>query len=353
MLAGLLDAVDRDVDLVILDRGIFDALIWLELQDREGQVSPAERDAFEAFVTLDRWRQLIDAVYLLKVSHAVAMQRENQNRLLPRSGSVMQPKRLRAFNKALVDVRERHTVHFRFTSIPNTNGAREGARTMISTLLTQARSWCDPRIAVISKRDARTIVPDRIRPWSETAWKELSALVVYRRRSLVERDDGWVQPIAGGAQTFGGQVFLAVRRRARDDVVRSRDDTAMIWRGCHVPQPLKGKLDVAYLKRALLSRLKQDLHLGELDANPRPLGLVWDPHGEEPRHLGIMFQVPVSAKVANFLDERQFKTNGRGYRVENSFVRPAQLGHDEGERRGYTLEEWSRLIHEAKWLSKT
>lgn len=65
MLAGLLDAVDRDYDLIILDRGLFDALIWLEMQREQGQVSKHEAKAFQDFVLLGRWRKLTDATLVI------------------------------------------------------------------------------------------------------------------------------------------------------------------------------------------------------------------------------------------------------------------------------------------------
>src|SRR5262249_12483763 len=59
MLAEVIDAVDRKFDLVILDRGFFDALVWLELQLGRRQVTPEEAKVFEQFVLLERWRQLV------------------------------------------------------------------------------------------------------------------------------------------------------------------------------------------------------------------------------------------------------------------------------------------------------
>jgi len=86
MLAGLLDAVDREGDLVILDRGIFDALIWLELQRCNRQVTEQEHAACETFITVERWRSLVDSVALLQVTPKLAMARENPGGVAPTWG---------------------------------------------------------------------------------------------------------------------------------------------------------------------------------------------------------------------------------------------------------------------------
>lgn len=70
MLAELLETIDTDHDLVIPDRGFFDALVWLELQVRRNQVTASEREVFERFVLLERWRKLVDAVLVLEVPHS-------------------------------------------------------------------------------------------------------------------------------------------------------------------------------------------------------------------------------------------------------------------------------------------
>jgi hypothetical protein len=106
MLAGLLDAVDREHDLIILDRGLFDALIWLKMQLEDKHVSLDEGAVFGGFVKLQRWRQLVDSVVLVRVEPDVAMRRENAGRLRPRVGSVMNELRLGKFNDVMDVLRE-------------------------------------------------------------------------------------------------------------------------------------------------------------------------------------------------------------------------------------------------------
>jgi predicted ATPase len=344
MLAGLLDAVDREHDLVILDRGIFDSLIWLEMQKDQGQVSSDEHDAFVRFVMLERWRGLVDAVALIRIDAETAMKRENTGRLIPRTGSVMNESRLRFFNDALARLESQYSTLFHFEKLVNSGDAKTGALTLIDALLKSALAFSDPKIAVFTRADAEMLMPRSCLSWRPELWNDLVS------RAEVEDDDGWVQLLACGAQVHAGEVFLIVRRPRRDDLVLPRDNSAMLWRGCHISKPGDELLELRHLQQQLMSRLRSDLHLGHLDAHPTPLGLVWEREGCERRHLGLMFRVEIPRNIAEFLDEKQFKTNGRGYSLHSSFARPEDLADDTTGDRGYTLEEWSRVLLEESWL---
>lgn len=350
MLAGLLDAIDRDDDIVILDRGLFDALIWLEVQRQQGQVSQREASAFADFILVDRWCRLSDATCVIKVDPNKAMERENLKRLIPRTGSVMNPGRLHAFNASLDHVANQHSDVFDVITLTNDKDAKDGATDLINTLLTQVRGWADKPIAVIPRETAERLVPNSVRAWNAFDLQDLVAATQFRLRSEIEDDDDWVQLLACGCQVFDDGVFLSVRRRQRAQLPSGRDDSARIWQGCHVEGSIGQQLEVGSLSGQLIERLCTDLHLGQLDVTPEPLGLIWQPDGVEPRHLGMIFKVPVEEKIKNFLDEKEFRTNGRGHKVESSFTRLGEIEPDTSESKGYTLEPWSVALLEAKWL---
>lgn len=350
MLAGLIDAVDRDVDLVILDRGVFDALIWLEIQRAHGQVSEDERKAFEAFVMLHRWRRLTDVTCTISVHPDTSMLRENERRLLARSGSVMNTTFLVEFNQTLSDLTEKYREDFTFVQLVNAGSPKDGAQALISQILEHARVFADPEIAVIPRARAAEIVLDRIAPWSDETWSALARAVAFQERSSVEDHNEWVQVLACGAQVWANQLFVSIRRRQRTQVPSHRDDTALVWQGCHVHKPAHQPLTVVDLVSQLRTRLCADLHLSELHTTPEPLGLVWIPDGPEPRHLGVMFKVPVEDRIAKFLDEKEFRTNGRGYNRRSSFMTESELAAGGAGEKGYTLEQWSEELLKAKWL---
>lgn len=101
MLAEVLETQETPVDILILDRGFFDALVWLELQARRDQVTLDEKKTFSDFVLLERWRSLVDVTVIMKVEPEIALRREHGSQIVPRTGSMMNPRSLREFNGAL------------------------------------------------------------------------------------------------------------------------------------------------------------------------------------------------------------------------------------------------------------
>jgi hypothetical protein len=89
MLAELIATVDTETDLIIVDRGLFDALVWLTLQRRRGELTDHEARVIEQFLLLDRWRTLIDLAIVMNVSAEEAIKREISNRITSKPGSIM------------------------------------------------------------------------------------------------------------------------------------------------------------------------------------------------------------------------------------------------------------------------
>lgn len=349
MLAGLLDAVDREHDLIILDRGLFDALIWLKMQLEDKHVSLDEGAVFGGFVKLQRWRQLVDSVVLVRVEPDVAMRRENAGRLRPRVGSVMNELRLGKFNDVMDVLREEEQQCFDLTMLSNEGEAKEAAMGLIRHILAKARAWADPKIAVLPRILVEEVIPRKVIPWDE-GWEKLVRQVRWELRSEVEESEELVQLLACGVQTCGDELFLIRRQRLREDVMAPRDQTAMLWRGCHVTRGDGESLSLVELKTQLAERLRGDLHLGSLAANGEPRGFVWVPDGPDSQHLGAIFNVRVDETVKGFLNERSFKTNGRGRSTENLFVRPDQLTPDSVALKGYRLESWSQEFLAQRWF---
>src|SRR5438128_53626 len=64
-LQGMLEALYRDLDVFILDRGIFDALVWNEWLEMTGKITGEEASQVSQFFTMERWTQLVDLIFVL------------------------------------------------------------------------------------------------------------------------------------------------------------------------------------------------------------------------------------------------------------------------------------------------
>jgi thymidylate kinase len=109
--------------IAILDRGLFDALVWFEMLATKGEITPEERDRVHSFLLIDKWRKAVDAVFLFKTDPETSMERENRDKLLSDPGRAMNVESLTELNEAYDRVRERYRDSFRNFQVIDTSGA--------------------------------------------------------------------------------------------------------------------------------------------------------------------------------------------------------------------------------------
>lgn len=349
MLAEVLETHETPVDLLILDRGFFDALVWLELQARRDQVTADEKRIFSEFVLLERWRSLVDVTVVMKVDPAKALQRERQNQIVPREGSMMNERALGEFNEALDHVARECSDRFSLIEIDTTNasGVIPTNVELLELLLPRIEQWADPQIAVLPRQAVIDVFGDR--PFlhgddARPALAKLASLVSFRKRSDAEKDMNVVQLVAAGIHTHQDKIMV-LEREARDKKASSYGRRTL-WISCHIDAD-GGDLLMGAM-RCLDQRIRQELHLSthpEMDL----LGLAWDRDQAESQHFGVMFRVPVvSDYVANHLKDKQFKKMGRSGRLKSVFMPQEDIV------RGLTdldLEPWSK--HMARNINLT
>lgn len=109
--------------LAILDRGLFDALVWFELLEKQTQISSDTRSAVHRFLLVDKWRSAIDSVLLFKADPGVSMERENKDKLVDEPGRAMNVEFLTTLNEAYDRVRREYGAQFPgFEVVDTTSG---------------------------------------------------------------------------------------------------------------------------------------------------------------------------------------------------------------------------------------
>ena len=348
MLAEVLETHETSVDLLILDRGFFDALVWLELQERREQVTPQEKRVFADFILLERWRKLVDTTVIMRASPDRALEREHKDQLVRRPpGSMMNPRALAEFNEALDQVTAEYAGRFDLTVIDTTDaqGVVPTNIKLLQDLLPRIEQWADPSIAVVPRAAVVEVFGDQ--PFihgddAEAALARLGGHVTILKRSSAEADPNFVQFIAAGIHTHGGDIV--VLERDSDSKKSAAYGRFTLWVGRHVEISDCAEQDVLTNGRSgLIERIKQDLHLAS-DLQPELLGLAWDPHQQESQHLGIMFRVPIANPyVAKHLANKQFKKMARTQRVRSVFMTQEKILSDVA-RQELDLEPWSKHI---------
>lgn len=352
MLAEVLANLETDADLLLLDRGFLDALIWLELQSARQQVSDEERATFTDFVLLPRWRSLIDYTIIMKADPAVAIVRENHALLIARKGSLMNEPALTEFNAAIDRTTAAQRDNFNFTTIDTSDSTnvKDSCVQVLRTVLPVLQAWADPEVTVIKRSDLERVFASRRfidRSDATEALQRLSEVSFLVHRVAAEDNPDYLQLVVGGIPVRTNGDILVFRRDLNDAKSISYGRTTL-WRGCHV-QLKPDALSDTNLAEALTARLHQDLHI-KSDLSPELIGLAApmpeeSAHAARHHHIGILYRVRLPDPVAHNLHEKTFRRSGRAHPFTGNF-RPQkkiidQLDDPNDELQ---LEPWSKHL---------
>jgi hypothetical protein len=97
----MLESLYKDIDVFILDRGVFDALVWNRWLELAGKVTREEAIQVEQFFTMSRWTTLIDIVFVLTCEPTVSIQREYADQLTTKRGTIMEEGTLSQFLESI------------------------------------------------------------------------------------------------------------------------------------------------------------------------------------------------------------------------------------------------------------
>jgi hypothetical protein len=345
MLAELLEHADGNEDIIIIDRGIFDALVWLELQFRRNQVLEPEREAFEDFVLLERWRGLVDLSVVLTVDPSTALRREGTHR-----GGMMNETSLAQFNDSLEVITSKFGDRFDLHRVSANEGtAAEVTQAAIATLLPSLRAAVDPAVTYVPRTTVEALFSGQpgFVPWSEAAWDTLVTGSSSDTRSVIEPRDEFVQLVGCGIAWDKRRIF--VLQRDPEDEHHDAYGAGVIWQGIHVEQDAAHtKVSIERVRECVARRFKEDLHLAlPIAAADVPIGFVWDPDARGGRHLGIAFGIDIpDADTAEHLEGKTFKTRGRRPPQTGRFVPVEDLRANADQ---HALETWSRAILASGW----
>ena len=344
MLAELLANVDTETDIIIVDRGLFDALVWLTLQRQRGEVTEGEKKTIESFLLLDRWRMLIDLAVVMNVNAKEAISRENSQRISSKPGSIMNSDVLVAITQAVKDAVESYGPQFGnvFEHLTSGENIKKTNIRLANRIIDSFEEFLNPEILVVPKVELSKLPLHNGGAFTPTECKQLSDCVskfgTFIRRADAETSAEFVQIIPCGLLLHQDEVFL-FERKERDPKYRLYGKLT-IWQGCHVPKS-KGVAGIKLLENALLDRIARNLYLSRTFPMEM-VGYCWDPDDEKSnRHFGVVFKVSIDNEhTAVDLRKKEFR-RAREHALGGRFVKPSELSSPELRP---NLETWSASI---------
>ncbi len=108
-------------DIAILDRGLFDALAWFEKLQADNKISLQDKSRIHQFLLIDRWRSLIDLVFLFQADPKTSLERELRDKLITEEGMAMNETFLSSLGTAYAEVQDQYRQQFKKLHVIDTS----------------------------------------------------------------------------------------------------------------------------------------------------------------------------------------------------------------------------------------
>lgn len=119
-LAQTIEASYNDAHVILIDRGAFDALCWMDWYAKLGCIGPDEQRAIDGLLTLRTLKEKIDLVVVMTVAPEEALRRELAAGPNGSPGSIVNPETLRMINDSIAAVTAARSDDFRLFPMDTT-----------------------------------------------------------------------------------------------------------------------------------------------------------------------------------------------------------------------------------------
>lgn len=170
-LIGTLEDKKNQVDVLILDRGVFDALCWFDWLVTSGKMENEQRLIAESFLLMEDIVKTIDIVFSFCVEPDVSIEREYATLLTDKTGTIMNKKVLSEYSNSINRIIETKKKHFHSVfAIDTTNKNQdEVGKEVTEITLNTLKNLLMERVGYFEKNDKleQLLLSDEIIPYSE------------------------------------------------------------------------------------------------------------------------------------------------------------------------------------------
>lgn len=108
----IISMIDQGYKIIICDRGIFDAITWMNFYLNNKLISKKDFDTTINFYMLNEWRQYVHCVVAITCDPQISINRDIDYKEFEVYGSIVNPQILPQINKAIIETIEDYKKHF-------------------------------------------------------------------------------------------------------------------------------------------------------------------------------------------------------------------------------------------------
>lgn len=330
------------IDVILCDRGIFDALCWFRWLKSRNKMGEDEYNILTQFAMLNRWQKNIDLVYIFLATPEESIRREYANLLTNKRGSIMKEDILAQYKNAVEETLNEYESAFRATCVKDTTGREQNDvsyEVTEKTLLT-LKDMLMEKIGYVDQ--SYLSLAEGINSYSNI--EHGLENIKYGLREYVEANEDFIQPIAiATIVSEDGEKILCVKKTKKSTEGNSPEfGQTLLYVGGHMRREdstitCKRFLDV--LRNTLERELFEELGISFVISQKEEPFVIYTPDTEKSkRHLAIGWIITLSEETKLQLDSYEL-VQKKGKTKSGTFVPFKSITESD-----ISLESWSKTI---------
>jgi len=347
-IAELVEVLANDskkYDVVILDRGIFDALCWFNWLQGNNSLDDENFESLETFLTMNKWRTVIDLIYVFTATPKVSLEREYASLLTRKLGSIMCTDALDSYKKCIETVSYKYSEKFRKIEVFDTSEVKlnDVNYRVTKNILEIIQTNISEKIGYIKREEMSN-------DFSETFYLKDGHLnranLQYGARHLVEDNDAFVQPIPILIVTNKerNKVLIVKKNKKMTSKDSPESDKTLLYLGGHTREEdsfsTQDKSLLTLSKLSLRREIKEEIGINYIppESEDNPICIWVRDNERSKKHFAICYVMEVNfSRTKIRLDPNEFMTGGN---TKSGKI----LDLAEVIEKQHELESWSKFI---------
>jgi predicted NUDIX family phosphoesterase/thymidylate kinase len=351
-IVGMLSALEKEetlCDVLILDRGIFDAFCWFDWLTSTKKMEKRQKKAIEDFISVDFIRNRIDIVFVFTATPVKSIEREYANLLTKKAGEIMNTKTLNEYLNSINNTYDTKKQYFHnVIRIDSSDKEQdEVSREVTEKTLDELKSMLMERVGYITPSPSvlEDIANKRFLSVENLVLNDYLGKINFELRDAVEKNSKWVQPVPIAVITNHDHTkILAVKKRDKAISFDSPEkNKILLWVGGHLrtedSTDSNSKDFMSVCRYTLWREVREELGLSIALDDITPFIIFTPDTPKSKQHMAICFLVEEDEGVKITIDKEELVLN-RGKSESGQFLSLQELSQKDGKY----FESWSAEV---------
>lgn len=334
------------MDVLILDRGIFDALCWFQWLVCNKKMEKEQKEITENFLLMEELVKCIDIVFAFCVLPNISIEREYATLLTDKLGSIMNQKVLGEYLEAIEDTitNKRSFFHRVFKIETSYKNQDEVGKEVTTITLETLKDLLMERIGYFEKTEILNNILLSQQVFSDEKLTDVLSTIKFDLRNVVEENSNYIQPIPIAVITNieKDKVLVIKKNKSAVSMDSPERDKILLYIGGHSRYEDSTEVTshdfISICKSTLKREIKEEIGISIALNGIRPFYIYTPSSERSKKHLAVCFVISFDEEGIKLnLDPHELMLN-KGKSKSGRFLTIDEICKEP------ELEQWSEMI---------